>query len=517
MAFSATKNWTDNILKTDSLLSTLAKQPGPFHGKLFGFELKDSNAPNIGSTYGNYKNLVKASAGVFVLRDGFRVRMGDDWLNLGKEWTSGGSYYGLRPVNTVGFIAISSAENSGLIEKSDREGFTDNAEWQGFEMITECFKDFANGALATTRRAVNDFLREMKSQYANNATTVDEKIFTAGETVRAVTAVAKKLECKQSERDALKQQAKAIRAELRSRSGVSLELSKQLTESLDAIEGVIADTDNVQGILANLAQKQNESDIEAIQTSQEQLKNQVQEVYDIVATGIAAEGLMHEITPLLQEVNAHLDTIKKKLKNETLEDASVLAQLNIIREINNTVQQRVEFINPMMRTFREFRSDISLLAFLKRYFENRMDVLTQKSIKWYIDISEESDLIIRINQGRLIQVIDNIVRNSEYWLARLEASMPNVSKEIHVERQNDSLIFWDTGKGVRSALKNSIFEIFVTDKPSGEGHGLGLFIVSQLLTNVGCSISLGPELNNFNNRYRFIIDFTPIVQRSSAK
>lgn len=514
------KDWGQNIKNTQSLLAHLAKQPGGFEGRLYGFDLSSESGrdlPDFSTSFGDYKKFVKDNAGVFVLRDGFRVRMGDDWLNMGKEWTSGGSYYGLRPGNTIGFIAISSVENSALVEKSDREGFTDNAEWQGFEMVTRNFRDFANDSLESIRRAVIDFFKAVKKEGANPKTSVQEKIKTAGESVRAIEFASKTLRNKQPERRALAIQAASIRREIESNVNIPAELSRQINESLNVVEAVIADTDKVQGVLSDVGGKQTTNDIEVIQTTIEQLKSQVADVYDTVATGLAAQGLMHEINPLLQEINMLLDSIKRTLKKEKLLDFSVLAQLNQIKEINNTVQQRVGFINPMMRTFRESRSNVSICTFLRRYFENRASVFEQKAIKWHIDISPDLDFTIHINQGRLIQILDNIVRNSEYWLTRFGSEKPGVPKEIHVERRNDVLVFWDSGWGVRPAIEDSIFEIFITDKPSGEGHGLGLFLVSQLLANIGCFISLGTERNTFGNRYQFILDFSSIVVEGHNK
>ncbi len=108
--------------------------PGPFLGEIFMFLLRGagSEMQDVATRARDYTQFVKDLSGVYVYRDNFRIRLGKDWLNLGEQWTSGGSWYGLRPGNAIGYFAISSQDNPNLIEKSDREGFVDNDAWSGF-------------------------------------------------------------------------------------------------------------------------------------------------------------------------------------------------------------------------------------------------------------------------------------------------------------------------------------------------------------------------------------------------
>jgi len=141
----------------------------------------------------------------------------------------------------------------------------------------------------------------------------------------------------------------------------------------------------------------------------------------------------------------------------------------------------------------------------------RKDRLEKLNIKTFI-AGNEGDMCLRINRGRLTQVIDNLTRNSEYWLKDYGLKHKGVSLEIHAELEGSKLAFFDTGPGVRQPLEKSIFDIFVTDKPRGQGHGLGLFIISQILKAEGCSIHLATERNEGGRRYRFIIDFSGAIK-----
>ena len=150
--------------------------PGPFDGEVDAFDLQTmrDKQTELFSNLGEYREFVKRLSGVSIYRDGFAIRADNDWLGLGESWTSGRSYYGLRPANTVGFVAISAAHNQTLIEKSDREGFLEDAASRGFSEIVGTFVGFANESLTVLRREFNSFRSKRKAVDAQLPATFKE-------------------------------------------------------------------------------------------------------------------------------------------------------------------------------------------------------------------------------------------------------------------------------------------------------------------------------------------------------
>ena len=146
-----------------------AANPGPLTAEIDSFDLGTTTKEirKIFADFDDYKEYVKAHQGVRVYRDGFEVRMPDDWVGLGKTWTSGKSYYGLRPSNTLGFVAVTAEHNNSLTEKSDREGFVDSPSSRMFRAIVESFVEFCNQLLHVARRGAVTFLADRKSEKAN--------------------------------------------------------------------------------------------------------------------------------------------------------------------------------------------------------------------------------------------------------------------------------------------------------------------------------------------------------------
>ena len=123
-----------------------------------------------------------------------------------------------------------------------------------------------------------------------------------------------------------------------------------------------------------------------------------------------------------------------------------------------------------------------------------------------LDVKEETPFSITINEGHFIQVMDNLINNSIYWLRQ----HPNEHPKVSILVKRPWLYVSDNGLGVAPAVEESLFEPFVTMKPKGQGRGLGLFIVRQLLDAVGCFIVLDERKNVYNRRYVFAINLSNI-------
>jgi hypothetical protein len=132
--------------------------PGAFYGEVDSFDFdQDDGVLNSSS---EYKKYIQNLSGVRVYRDGFGIRVGSDWLGLGQSWTKGGSWYGLKPANTMGYVLLSALTNSQLEETTDREGFKNSPYYTNFFGLLKEFVKFANEAQELLRRGWNDYKKK---------------------------------------------------------------------------------------------------------------------------------------------------------------------------------------------------------------------------------------------------------------------------------------------------------------------------------------------------------------------
>ena len=127
-------------------------------------------------------------------------------------------------------------------------------------------------------------------------------------------------------------------------------------------------------------------------------------------------------------------------------------------------------------------------------------------------VDVQAEFSVFVNKGKMIQVFDNLINNSLYWLKKYYDSDGKSGLVMKATIKSPYVYFEDNGWGVDKSIEDSIFEPFVTRKPVGEGRGLGLYIIKNLLNADNCDIVLDGERNRLGNRYRFIINLYSIIQ-----
>ena len=131
-------------------------------------------------------------------------------------------------------------------------------------------------------------------------------------------------------------------------------------------------------------------------------------------------------------------------------------------------------------------------------------------LEFLVDV--QADFNVFVNRGKLTQVFDNIINNSIYWLKKCYDLEMRSALHMKATIKNPYVYFEDNGWGVDKSVEDSIFEPFVTRKPVGEGRGLGLYIIKNLLNADNCDIVLDNKRNDLGNRYRFVLNLSSIIQ-----
>lgn len=455
------------------------------------------------SSLGEYRKFVKRMSGVSIYRDGFAIRADNDWLGLGESWTSGRSYYGLRPANTVGFVAISADDNDSLIEKSDREGFLDNPASRGFSIIVETFVGFANDALTNLRREFNKFRSQKKA--ADAKLPKNFKQADAVDTLKRLGAAAasRSVAIKRSE-DLRRESFLQLKSELQAVAkfpGLDKVTRTQIAAVESRFNKAVATWDKAAAdAIATADEFQQQSAVaDAVIDRLDQMKNQNEELVDFVAIGLVAQALAHDVRMLLDDLLARTRKVAPRAKAPKAEDIAVY--IESVRGTVHALRKQLTFLDPMQRATRETKQRVDMGPFIEELFQFRTEKYGRHEID--VKVAVRDDFAISMNRGRLLQVFDNILRNSEYWLQQSKTENP----VIRVSIAAPVVTIWDNGPGIKPAVEETLFEPFVTDKPRGYGSGLGLFIVSQLLKKEGCDVRLFNR-NDHDRRYRFAIDFS---------
>jgi len=493
-----TYRWSDMQFDSGAAIA----DPGPFNGAFYFFHLDDpGNADEASAAgLGIDRKLIKGMTGISILRDGFRVRSQGDWLELSSGMTSG-STYGMRVDNTVGYFSLTGEYNHKLVEKSDREGFVEDAAYRGFIQIARQCRSFANEALEQVRRSLDDYYKKMVGpEGAQVAPTIAGSFQALEDSIASA-------EDARVEADRIAQDLKERIARLEQHAAKGYSPDNTANETIKLASSAMIAMDNVRAKLS--AGAQSGQNLVRLKQEFEERDEQLIALFESAAVGLSARGLAHELRTHLTEIRQRTSIIEKSAKDK---DIHILPHLRAIRSSCNAISGAASLIDPMLPRTRAIKELVSIKAFVEDYFNTRTSTFERSGI--HVSISGNG-VTIRANRPRLIQVLDNLVRNSTYWLNRGEITgQVTRPKQIFVELLISGFIISDSGPGVDPNYEESLFEIFVTAKPERDtGQGLGLFIIRELLRIDGCEVDLLPDRNEDGRRYRFAVNLQSLVVR----
>ncbi len=425
-----------------------------------------------------YRQLMKDLAGVRVYRDGFGVRVAGDWLGLGAAFTSARSFRALRPANTIGYVNISAEHNQSLVETTDREGFVHNGAYKTFVGLLEEAVARINRCQVLVGRGWDALKKDETRRQAG----IPQKRPTR-QVVEGITEATRRGE--------------RLHADVRrvqSTIGTAAQSSPYLAEVRDTVA-------DVESLLEHLPKLRAQAEV--VESEIRDLERNRADYIDMIGLGLTAEALSHEISIAINRLDAATRTITRKQRG--VGGIAPEAMARYIAEVQYAaaaLRKQLTHLDPSLRYVRHHRIDIKigqLLGNIVEYHRSRW-----KDSELELTLRIDTDFAIHANPGRMTQVFDNLILNSEHWV-RQRVSRPG---RIEIVIAKPLVEVSDTGMGIHDSVQDSLFEPFVTTKPRGEGRGLGLFVVRQLLDLENAEIRLAPRQNADGRPYLFEVDFS---------
>ena len=201
----------------------------------------------------------------------------------------------------------------------------------------------------------------------------------------------------------------------------------------------------------------------------------------LAALGEMSAAISHELNQPLAAMKTYLAGASLLLKrNRPQETVAALMRIDgLIHRMGEITKQLKSFARKNTESFVPLNFNDAILEAMS-IMEPQ---LKQSGIKIDTNIPSEPVLIVG-DQQRLEQVIINLIRNAIDALDDTELPSITISLE-----KNNSVRFSirDNGKGINNLEK--LFEPFQTSKDPGKGLGLGLAISSNIISELGGSLS----------------------------
>lgn len=231
---------------------------------------------------------------------------------------------------------------------------------------------------------------------------------------------------------------------------------------------------------------------ETIGKTESALSNAVNErekfVY-LAGLGLMTEFIFHELDRSLR----HALSIIKDVRKQTPRSGTLMA----LEEQLATLHKRVSAFDELTGEKRQTKVKFDLNDLVKSLLVSHSREFERHGIAAIFIPSAPYE--IKAVKGMVIQILENLVANSTYWLKQQKAYEPGFTPEIRfeIDKKNQTLSVSDNGPGVDPSRSERIFQPFVTTKPAGQGRGLGLYISREVAEYHGWTLQMDKQVSEY--------------------
>jgi signal transduction histidine kinase len=406
----------------------------------------------------------------------------------------------------MGYISISARDNQCLEEKTDREGFSDNAHYRNFRELMRRFVTFAGDAQEFLRRGWNAFKSHKAAEAIDVEPDTTPEELSASLSASLARAPGYRLALTRATLKLKEATTQAVSLQgLQGKERLSQEDVHAFQKLITVVDAASAEANGIIGQVGEYLQELSKAErlAEMLAEQVEQLKDQMRQMHEVIALGLTAESLSHEVKNITAGLADRNDQILRYLRSSGGRDSRIISYAEFVKSTVAALRKQLSYLAPSLQYVRETREEFDLYDLLSELLKHHFSRFSSERISLRINRSGVDEFRVRVNRGKMIQIFDNIFLNSEYWLMEDMRLNRIAHGTIEVNLKPPLVLISDNGRGVDEKLEETLFEPFISGKGKGTGRGLGLFIVQQLLLSEGASVILQEERNKFDRRFVF--------------
>lgn len=442
----------------DVSLHTLSSL-GPFQFDLYWFNRRRVVKPEGFETRTQFLDLVKHWAGIMLYRDGYQVLpYGDedtDWLELDRKALSSGGYK-LNKAQFVGRVCISRLTNPSLVDQTNREGLRDCEEKKALLHIVR----FAiQGRLKGT---LDDCERADRADKPDSDNPILRKQEVAELTKRAKSKIRRVRPAHSEDRILLKE---------------VIELFSNLEARYSAAEARLSEA-----------------------------REERERLIDLAGIGLIIEMLAHELTRTIEHST---ELLSRHPKNNLSPDTTEF--FRTLRASMDSIERRLRVIDPLSVSARQQRRNLDLRKIVESVVDSHKAQFGRHDIQAKILPQRYETVSVFAFEGRIIQILENLISNSVYWIGAQRQIQPSSLGEITIELKTGpppSVRFTDTGPGIPVDRTESVFKPFFSTKAEKTRQGLGLYIARECAIFHGGTLTIDEsDLQESGTLRTFVLEF----------
>ena len=396
--------------------------------------------------------LQKRWSGILLFRDGFRVlpygEDYDDWLALDRRALASAGYL-LNKTQLVGRVTVSRLGNPLLIDQTNREGLRVCPEQQAFVSLLQL----------AIQSQLRDFIREVERRHKDQPLDMTE----------AKTDVSN-----------LEKRAKAALRQIR-------QIAPQSSETIEELQHTFFEIKEFFG---------------RAQRRIEEVESENRRMVQMAGVGLLVEVVAHELARSTENALAALKGLRGRDVPERIRGL-----LNALRSEMTSVSKRVRVLDPLSVSGRQRQETFDVGTLIKDILSGHEFQFERHDIRLKVDLPDNA-IRIRAVKGMIVQIIENLLSNSLYWLDLRKQHEPDFQPRIAITMEGDplSITYEDNGRGIAQENRESVFRAFFSLKEKSKRRGLGLYIARDCAGYHGGGLTLDNHVNRHTGRlHRFVL------------
>lgn len=203
----------------------------------------------------------------------------------------------------------------------------------------------------------------------------------------------------------------------------------------------------------------------------------------ITALQTLSAGLAHEVRNPLNAAKLQLELLLRRLRRQG-DDPK-------LTEPTTLANQEIERLTSLLNDFLSFArapelraSDQDVVPIAAQVLELETPLAEARGTKLALEAGIEASIVVKVDPGKLHQVIQNLVRNG------IEAAGAggHVTAGIKADKKHLRIRVTDDGGGIADEVRGRIYEPFFSTKEGGTG--MGMSIVHNFVTMHGGTIEI---------------------------
>ena len=426
---------------------------GEFEFEAYWFNRQRLKAIDSIGNQKRVRELQRRWSGILLFRDGFRVlpygEDDDDWLAFDRR-ALGSAGYLLNKAQFVGRVKIARLGNPKLIDQTNREGLRVCPEQQ-------TLLDLLRLAIQYNLR---DFLKDVQRRHRDQPIDLTE----------AKTGVSK-----------LENRAKAALRQIKRIAPKSAGTVEELEHTLFEIKEFY----------------------DRAQSSIVQIESENRQMVQMAGVGLLVEVVAHELARSTENALIALEALRSK---DVPEQISGL--LRSLRSEMASVNKRLRVLDPLSVSGRQRKEIFVLGTLINDILSGHEAQFNRHGVRLKIS-QPEYPVRVRAVKGMIVQILENLLSNSLYWLDLRRQHEPRFQPRITiiVETGPLEISYADNGKGIAKENQENIFRAFFSLKEKSKRRGLGLYIARDCAEYHGGSLKLDGQVSPKTGRlHRFVLE-----------